>query len=378
MLMKLAGLGGVINTLVSGSDSVVKNMADSMQKVAQQKQDFIDATKLMSSSLPSTYDRKTPTILAGKLDKALNNIAGVRSACEIIQKGIETVYQHSADTDTAAAELLTAVWKQFSGLTSETMTVDTSKEPKSRGMFDMIGLDTMPDDTVQGVDAPTMSEYNQLKPETNSNSLSSVPDANGNDIDLNNFQQIPLSTNYVEMNDPTRQKVMFAVGENLDPAVAKYWEDAGYPLDGFGILGIGCGESGGKQGSNLLFGTDGGSGDGTCVGAKTIEKGVNTVAASLLQTGVASTQAEAEDMARNDYFYKQLSALVGCATNAKNDGVKANTCWGVLDPNSTNLREAVPRWRNNYQNGVVDKPSGGTGAGGGRYTFWSNPNAKKY
>lgn len=212
-----------------------------------------------------------------------------------------------------------------------------------------------------------------LNTTSGASSLSAVPDANGNMIDLDNFQQIPLSTKYVELNDPTRQKVMFAVGENLDAETAKYWEDAGYPLDGFGILGIGCGESGGKQGSNLLFGTDGGSGNGTSVGEKTINKGVDVVAASLLQTGVASTQAEAENMAKNDYFYKQLSALVGCARNAKNDGVQANVCWGVLNPNSTNLRDSVPRWRNNYQNGTVDAQSGGTGTNGGRYTFWSNP-----
>lgn len=358
MLMKTGALGKVIQTVTGDSASIMKRTIDNMQKVINQKQAFIDGTKLMTSGASSKFDRETPTKLVASISGAINNMGVVRDTCEMVQQCIETTLQKSIDLDEQAASMLAVAYNQFHktlglDITVNITTVDTTKEPKAQGESKTLG----------SIDTGTTPV-----------GLSSVPDANGNTIDLDNFRQVPLHNNYVELNDPTRQKVMFAVGENLDVETAQYWADSGYPLDGFGIIGIGCGESGGKKGSKLIFGTDGGSGNGTCVGAKTINKGVDVVATSLLQTGVAQTQEEAEDMARNDYFYSQLSALVGCARNAKNDGVKANTCWGVLNPNSTNLRDAVPRWRDNYKNGTFDKYSGGTGENGERYCFWSNPN----
>lgn len=203
---------------------------------------------------------------------------------------------------------------------------------------------------------------------TNNTGVSSVTDADGNTIDFNNFELVPFISSYDALSDADHQKTLFALGETLDPDVQKYFTDWGYPLDGFGWMGIAVGESGAKMSSSYIFGTNGGAG-GNGVGEGTKSKGVDEVAEALVKAGVCKSTSDAKNLINTDKFYGQLAAAVGCAHNTVTWGMNPANTWEVLNTSKHSVKTDVPRWRNNYKNGTADKSSGGYG-GGGRNAYY--------
>ena len=194
-------------------------------------------------------------------------------------------------------------------------------------------------------------------------------DSNGNTqsytIDYDDLKFIPFSQTYPGLKDPTKQRAMFAVGENMPSDVKQYFGGNGYQLDGFGIMGLMIGESTGGQNS-YYFGTDGGSGAERHVTATTTSKDI--VAQSLVDSGICTDMSAARDKVNNEAFYTQLAEVVTAAQNATNDGNNITTGgWGVITPG---MKEDTNRWRENYVNGTYDSNSGGTGENGERYVYY--------
>lgn len=181
---------------------------------------------------------------------------------------------------------------------------------------------------------------------------SSVKDASGNVISLDNFDPVSFHTNYYAVNDADHQKAMFALGSNLPQDIQDHFANDGYYLDGYGIMGIAIGEScGGAMSSNYF----GGKGLSSTPQSRR-DQAMNITSQSLVDAGIASDLKEAQNLIKNDSFYSQLNDFTTYAINATEDNVDAHVCWEVIDDG---LRADTQRWRDNEAKGVYDKATGG-------------------
>lgn len=277
-----------------------------------------------------------------------------RRGLKAFYEGIASVRSFIAYTDMQAFQ----VFKTAHATINETNSADVKAVVKSSSKVkdnnEKAAAKTTPDAVVSSV-----------------STVSSIKDASGNTIDLDNYKIVPFSTNYTELNNTEHQKVLMLTGVNMPSDIQTYFTKNGYALDGFGLMGLAAAESrgGSYYSAACIFGTNGGSGHVNVITPDS--EAISTVATLLVQAGVCSDVTSATEKVKNDNFYYQLASCIKAARNTTNDKGNINTAWTSIDPNKTNLRIATERWRNNYQTGAVDMDDGGTGVNGGRYTYKS-------
>ena len=128
------------------------------------------------------------------------------------------------------------------------------------------------------------------------------------------------------------QKVLLELPETYS-GIAEY-QNKGYKMDGYTLIGICFGESNAHFGTNLFGST-------TSVSAIELEIGKKSVETALIKTGICQNANEARQLICSDDFYLQTALMIGHLENGLNNNVKLESNYQSYEMAEKNAE----RWR---------------------------------
>ena len=128
------------------------------------------------------------------------------------------------------------------------------------------------------------------------------------------------------------QKVLLELPETYS-GIAEY-QNKGYKMDGYTLIGICFGESNAHSGTNLFGST-------TSVSAIELEIGKKSVETALIKTGICQNANEARQLICSDDFYLQTALMIGHLENGLNNNVKLESNYQSYEMAEKNAE----RWR---------------------------------